>query len=278
VGNEHLLRSHAMDSPAATALAPNTSLAGATVVVTRPAQTAAAFKRGVVKLGAVVCGLPGMGLRAVADRAAANRDLRESRTVDIAIFISPSAVRYAFDLQSDLRFGRATRVFAIGAGTARALVRRGVLGVIHPPQQDSDGLLALPELARVSGLRVVVIGAPGGRDVLTKTLSRRGALLKSISVYQRSLPRLTRRHFAELDAAAAPLLTLLSSAEALDNLHKLLPAELFARLANGEGIVSSLRLAQAARSAGFVRIHIAASAGMDDMLAAAVNALAHHRL
>jgi uroporphyrinogen-III synthase len=255
-----------------------TPLAGATVVVTRPARMAASFKAAVRKLGGVALGLPGMGLRAVDDGAGASKSLRASSAADIAIFISPNAVRFAFELNPDLHFDRTTRVFAIGAGTARTLARYGITHAIHAQRQDSDGLLALPELARVSALRIVVIGAAGGRDVLTQTLSRRGAVLQSIHVYQRCAPRLTRRHFAELEAAAAPLLTLLTSAEALGNLRAQLPPALFVRLAEGEGIVSSLRLAQAARGAGFARTHIAASAGMSDMLAAARNALAHHRL
>ena len=261
------------------AAAPTELFAGATLIVTRPAALSVALKRRIVAQGGAALSLPGIGLRATPGPAATRAALRKARNADMAIFISPIAVRYAFALLPTLGFARATRVCAMGAGTARALARRGVRGVIWPTtRQDSEGLLALPEFARLRGRRVVLIGAPGGRDVLPGTLRARAALLQSIHVYQRSAPRLTRRHFDALALAAPPLLTLLSSAEALHNLRAQLPVPLFARLAAGDAIVSSLRLAQAARRVGFARTHIAASAGVIDMLGAANLALAQHRL
>ena len=254
-------------------------LAGATVVVTRPSASASTLKRRVVALGGAALALPGVGVRGTDDAASARAALRQARTADIAIFISPNAVRYAFALLPALRFARTTQVCAVGRATALALARRGVSGAIWPAQrQDGEGLLALPLFARVSRRRIVLIGAPGGRDVLSKTLRARRAALQSIHVYRRTAPRWNRRHFEALDRAASPLLTLLSSAEVLAHLQRDLPLPLFAKLAVGECIVSSLRLAQAAREAGFVRVHIAASAGSADMLATAEAALAQHRL
>ncbi|HEY8009728.1 MAG TPA: uroporphyrinogen-III synthase [Rudaea sp.] len=259
--------------------APAELFAGATLIVTRPAALSAALKRRIVAQGGAALSLPGIGLRATPEPVTARAALRKARLADMVIFISPIAVRCAFTLLPTLRFARTTRIFAMGAGTARALARRGLRGVIWPAaRQDSEGLLALPELARLRGRRVALIGAPGGRDVLPGTLRARGATLQSIHVYQRSVPRLTRRHFDALALAVQPLLTLLSSAEALDNLRAQLSAPLFAKLAAGDAIVSSLRLAQAARRAGFARTHIAASAGVVDMLGAASRALAQHRL
>lgn len=253
-------------------------LAGATLVITRPAATAATLKRQAQTLGGITLGLPGMSLRSMDDATVARVALKNAQRADIVIFISPVAVRYAFRLLPNLSFSRATRVCAIGAGTARALKRHGLHDVQWPDQQDSEGLLALPLLAQIHGFSIALIGAPGGRDVLPDTLYKRGADLHRADVYQRVAPRLSQLHFAALAQAQPPLLTLLSSAEVLSNLQVVLPPPLFGKLAAGEGVVSSLRLAHAARAAGFARVHVAASAGVADMLAAAVNALAHHRL
>lgn len=254
-------------------------LEGATVVVTRPSGSSAALKRRATVLGAVALSLPGVGVRVVEDTAAARTELRSARDADIAIFISPNAVRHAFALLPALRFARATRVCAVGRATAQALERRGVRGVIWPSaRQDSEGLLALPEFAHISRCRVVLIGAPGGRDVLATTLRERRAVPQSIHVYRRAPPRWNRRHFEALDKATTPMLTLLSSAEVLAHLKRGLPPHLFAKLTASECVVSSLRLAHAAREAGFERVHIAASAGSNDLLAAAEMALAQHRL
>jgi uroporphyrinogen-III synthase len=264
-------QSHALTAP--------TSLSGATVIVTRPSASAASLKRRIAALGGAVVSLPGVGVGAVNDVAAARAALRAAVRADAAIFVSPSAVRYAYALSPGLRFARATQVCSVGRATALALARRGVRNIVHPhDRQDSEGLLALPQLTSIRGRQIALIGAPGGRDLLSSTLRARGATLRSVHVYKRVAPRWNRRHFAALDGAAAPLLILLSSAEALANIACGLSPPLFAKLAAGECVVSSLRLARAAREAGFARVHVAASAVADDMLTAAANALAQHRL
>lgn len=254
-------------------------LAGASVVVTRPSASAAALRRRVRALGGNAIGLPGIGLHAAADAASARRALRAARSADVVIFLSPAAVRFAWTLAPRLRFSRATWVCAPGAGSARALRRRGIADPQFPTQrQDSEGLLNLPLLARIRRRRIVLVGAPGGRDLLPRELRARGARVMLAEVYRRAPARLDRRHFAALERASAPLISLVSSAEALTNLHACLPPALFARLATGECIVSSARLAEVARTLGIVRVHPAASADPAALLAAACSALARHRL
>jgi len=254
-------------------------LAGASVVVTRPSTSAAALKRRIVSLGAIAIGLPGVGVRGAEDAAAARRALRAACDADFAVFVSPNAVRYAFTFWPNLRFARATQVCATGAGTQSALARRGVRAVLRPQaRQDSEGLLALAPFARVRGCRVALIGAPGGRELLREELRRRGAKVDGIDVYRRTAPRLDRRHFDALERAASPLLTLLSSAEAIAHLRARLPAPLLARLVAGTAIASSERLAAVARVAGWSDIHVAHSANAADLCETAVAALAQHRL
>jgi uroporphyrinogen-III synthase len=254
-------------------------LAGANVIVTRPSATSGALRQRIRALDGNALGLPGTVLRASADTTAAKAALAAARAADIVIFVSPAAVKFAFALRPTLHFIRTTRVCAIGAATARALARRGLRNAVFPRErQDSEGLLALPELARLRGKRVALIGAPGGRDLLVRTLRVRRARVMHVHVYRRTAPRYTARQIAALEQAPAPLLTLLSSAEALANLRAQLPLRLFARLADGELIVSSERLAELARRSLFANVRVAASAAPRDMLDAARKALARHRL
>lgn len=237
------------------------------------------MKRRIAALGGAAIGLPGLGVRGVEDVEVARRALRAARTADFVVFVSPNAVRYAFALLPGLRFTRGVQVCAIGAGTQRALTRRGAREVLRPEQrQDSEGLLALKQLAHVRGRRIALIAAPGGRELLREQLRQRGAKVECVDVYHRTAPRWNRRHFDALERGAAPLITLLSSAEATEHLRTRLPVPLFARLVAGMAIVSSARLAAAARAAGWRDIRTASSANAADLCTAAVNALAHHRL
>lgn len=248
-------------SPPAAAPGP---LTGASVVVTRPAADAGAFVRRARALGALALRLPAVALRARAGVVA------PSPPCDLWIFTSPAAVRHAFGA-AGLRIGGA-RAFAVGPGTQRALARRGVAAQAPTHRADSEGLLALPPLADVRGRRVALVGAPGGRGLIAAQLRRRGAEVLPLHVYERVPPRWTRRQLEAVAVAAEPLLILLSSGEALDNLARHLPPKLFARLRRGRLVVSSARLAGLAGEAGFDDVALAASATADDLFEAAVAA------
>jgi uroporphyrinogen-III synthase len=135
--------------------------------------------------------------------------------------------------------------------------------------QDSEGVLGLPELADVHGRRVALIGAPGGRGLLRERLAQRGAILDEIHVYHRVAPRIYRRHIDPLLKLTRRSAVLLSSAEALDHLHRALIAPAWRRLVQAVAVVSSERLREIATQVGFERVVVASSALPADLLAAA---------
>lgn len=245
------------------------NLRGRTVVITRPAGTASALARRVRALGGIPLLLPGLSLRGVADAADARDGLRTALMAELIVFTSPAAVRHAAALGP---LQTTATVLAVGQGTARALRRHGVGAPLAPQRQDSEGLLEHPVLHDLRGRRVALIGAPGGRGVLRGQLAARGARLHELHVYRRVPPRLDRRHVEALRQLPASARVLLSSAEALHNLQRALPAAAWKRLCTATAVASSERLAEAAHAAGFARIVTAASALSADLLAAAVSA------
>jgi uroporphyrinogen-III synthase len=241
-------------------------LAHCSVVITRPAGTGTALARQVRALGGVALLLPGLSVRAAPDRRQASADWRDAQRDDVLIFTSPAAVRHAFALaQPD-----AVRalVIATGQGTARALRRHG-LDAQAPSRQDSEGVLALPSLQELQGRRVALVTAPGGRGLLPSRLAQRGAAVREVHVYQRTASRLDRRHADAVRQLPADACVLLSSAEAVRYLRGQLPAAAWERLCRAIAIVSSERIGEAARAAGFHTIYTAASATSADLLAAA---------
>ena len=240
--------------------------AGIRVAITRPAGTGAAWARRVCELGGTPLLLPGASLRPAADAIAARKALRAALTGEVAIFTSPAAVRFARAL--GLPRTR-TRVLAPGAGTRRALQRAGFPRAEAPVREDSEGILALPVLQCIRGLRVGLVGAAGGRGLLDRELAARGAAVVRANVYQRQPARLDRRHAETLRLdTRKPLYVLLSSAEALANILAALPADARCAFSAGSAVVSSARLVTAAHKAGFARVLRAASANVDAMLAA----------
>lgn len=266
----------AMSATKAHATHRSLSLAGATLLVTRPAGTARALAAQIRVRGGTPLRLPGLSVRTLHDATVASR-LRAA-AFDDWIFTSPAAARACFALVPALRLPRRARAFAVGAGTRRALARHGVDAYMPESGADSEGLLALPTLADVRNRRIALIGAPGGRNLIAPALRERGARVEAIDVYERRAPRLTRRHFDALAAAPQPWVTLLSSAEALANLIERLPSDLAARWRTQPLVVASERLAALARAQGFDDIGVARSALGADLLDAAARRLARHQL
>lgn len=236
------------------------------MLVTRAGADARPLLRAIRARGGQALRLPGLALAPVADVAATRAALDAARSAEAWIVVSPAAVRFLFAALPDGALP--PRVFAVGAGTRRALARRGIAAIVPTVRQDSEGLLGEPALADPRGWRIVLIGAPDGRGLLAPALRERGATVEELHVYRRHAPRLDRRHFEALAAAAPPLYLLVSSAVALTHLHSTLGAARWARLAAQTVVVPSARLATAARALGCTRVVLARSALAADLLAA----------
>ena len=240
-------------------------LTGTCIAITRPAGTGATWAHRIRALGGTPLLLPASSLHAAADARAARAALREALACDAVIFTSPAAVTFARRLGA-LR-SRAI-VLAPGTGTQAALRRAGFRNALAPTREDSEGLLALPILRSVRGVRIGMVGAAGGRGLLDRELVARGAAVIHAHVYGRAPARLDRRHTDALRRnARKPLYVQLSSTDALANITAKLPDDALRALLRGTAVASSARLAAAARKAGFVRVLRACSAHAGAMLA-----------
>ncbi len=198
------------------------TLAGRTVLVTRPLPQAAALAQAIEGAGGAAFVFPALAIEAIAADALAD-SLTRLHDADIAIFISPNAAQFGMAaIHAGGGLPAATDVFAVGPGTARALQAQGVSGVITPDGQDSEALLALPRLQAVTGKRVVIVRGVGGRPLLADTLAARGAEVHFMECYRRvrpqadAAPLLARWRAGGIDAVTV------TSAETLDNLAALL--------------------------------------------------------
>ncbi|WP_133478471.1 uroporphyrinogen-III synthase [Cognatilysobacter segetis] len=188
-------------------------------------------------------------LRIVHRDDADTRDaLRDALDADIVVFTSPNAVAAA---NASMPLAPRGTTVAIGDGTARALKRAGVDGVLRPARMDSEGALALPVFDSIDGKRIGLVTAPGGRDRLAPALQSRGARVLRADVYAREPCGLPRAGLRALRGGAGRLAIALSSGEALDlAVSQLEPADL-ARLRGARVLAASERLADHARRLGF---------------------------
>jgi uroporphyrinogen-III synthase len=232
------------------------SLAGRGVVLTRPRELAEPFAGLLERRGARAIVFPAIEIQPLAPP----RTLSSLTDYDLAIFVSPSAVRAALAAQPPWPPQLAA---AVGAGTRRELERAGVPAVIAPAAgADTEALLALPHVQDLRGKRVLIVRGEGGRELLAESLAARGARVEHAVCYRRAKPA----------ADAAPLVAawrrgevhalVVWSAQALDNFGAMGGAELIAAL---PVFASHERIASHARARG-AREVVVAAAGDDQML------------
>jgi uroporphyrinogen-III synthase len=234
-------------------------LAGKRIVVTRPRELAQGLAALIAQAGGEPLLFPTIEIRDVEDPAAARALLARLHEFDLAVFVSPSAVRKAFELAAGREWPARLHVAAVGAGTRRELESRGLREVIAPAgRADSEALLALPEIAGVR--RVAIFRGAGGREWLGEALAARGARVEYAECYRREQPPAAPPPAGRVDAFCV------SSGEALRNLVSLLGRE---RVAQAPVFVPHARVAAAARELG-LRAPVLAGPSDAEMLAALV--------
>lgn len=242
------------------------------VVVTRPGEPGERLVALLRESGCEVIHLPGMELAPVLDTGRAAADLSQRLDANLWVLTSANAVGFARELLGADWPARSGPGFAApGEATTAALVASGVARervVVPGAGHTSEALLREPELQQMTGRRVVILNAAGGRDLLQRELAARGAAVESVHVYRRVPPRLDTRTLQAL-AHGEGLTTVWTSATAMAELRASLPAACWRNLLAGRQIVPSARLEAEIRGHGAAAV-VVASAPDNDALRQAV--------
>jgi uroporphyrinogen-III synthase len=184
------------------------------------------------------------------------------------IFISANAVRFGMaHLQAYWpQWPVGVHWYAIGSATAALLATYDIEAITPGSAMTSEELLVVPQLANVSGDRVLIVKGEGGRDKLARELAQRGASVDTLACYRRQWPDISSQDFRHrLDRAGVGTI-LVTSGEGLACLVQLLSPAETSKLGNTTIIVPSARVAQQARDAGFARVVTAENASDSAMM------------
>lgn len=203
------------------------SLSGKRIVVTRPREQAASLASMIEAQGGTAIVFPTMEIEDLADLQPVLALIDRLQAFDLAIFISPNAVRKAMNLVrarlGDVSWPGHLRVAAVGRGSRRELERLGFRDVIAPEAHaDSEALLELAELTEVAGKRVVIFRGEGGRELLGDTLVARGASVEYAECYRRAKPAADAGPLLAAWARGAVHGVTVSSSEGLANFYEML--------------------------------------------------------
>lgn len=235
----------------------NNPLAGLNIVVTRPREQAASLVQRITTLGGKAILFPLLEIEPVSDTRPLHELVARLSDFDLAIFISPNAVRYG--MASIQKLPATLRVATVGQSSAQTLRDAGVKEVIAPQgRSDSEALLALPQLQDVRGWKIVIFRGDAGRELLGDTLKMRGADVEYITCYHRSKPQ---QDIGTLLNHQPDAITL-SSSEALGYLWDMLDEPGRQQISSVPLFVPHARIAEKARQQGWQEVF--QTAGSDD--------------
>jgi uroporphyrinogen-III synthase len=170
----------------------NKALEGRGIVVTRPRDLAAGLAARIEAAGGRALVYPAIEIQDLPDPRAALEAIDRLDSFDLAVFVSPTAVRKAFALIGTVRrrpWPAQLVAAGVGAATRAELEAAGVKSVLAPQERaDSEALLDLPELSDVAGKRIVIFRGEGGREALGEGFLARGARVEYAACYRRTKP------------------------------------------------------------------------------------------
>lgn len=225
------------------------------LLLTRPAQESAALAATLAAQGIHSSSLPLLAIEALAETPEQRATMLELDRYCAVVVVSKPAARLGLDLLD--RYWPQPLAeqpwFAVGAATAEILDHYGL--TVHYPEQgdDSEALLALPQLQQVLAAactpRVLILRGEGGRELLAERLRGQGVEVDYLSLYRRLLPHYPPAALAERVQAERLNGLVVSSGQGFSHLLEL-AGEHWPSLARLPLFVPSPRVAEQARAAG----------------------------
>ncbi|EMR12189.1 uroporphyrinogen-III synthase [Methylophaga lonarensis MPL] len=234
-------------------MATDNLFAGRKVLVTRPESQAQTLAAMVADRGGEAIIFPAL---AIAFIPATQWPQIDWPQIDWLIFVSPNAVA-AFVAGYQQPLPANVKCVAVGGGTVKAMQQHGLAVDLQPPEsKGSESLLTVEQFQTLQGQQIVIVRAPGGRELLAETLRLRGASVSYLNAYQRVRPHPSET--ACQQAAQVDYLTATSVAS-LDNLCALLKPYL-SHIRELPLVVLSDRIQQHALSSGFKKVTVTTDA------------------
>ena len=169
-------------------MSPEQALKNLKIIVTRPAESAAALADPLRDLGADVIEVPVIQFAPPVDLGSLDGAIRSllDQRYDWVIFTSVTGVRFFFDRARELGITNSqtskASLAAIGPATANALKEEGQKVHFVPERYVAEEIVG--GLGEVSEKRVLLPRADIARKALPKILQERGAIVDEVATYQ----------------------------------------------------------------------------------------------
>ena len=175
----------------------NKSLTHCRILVTRPETSAKELCDLIEAAGGTAIHFPVLRIIAIEPNLIAD-EFGQITNPDIVIFVSKNAVKHGLNILGIEK----SKLAAIGPTTVAAIQEQKLTVHIDPGNKfDSENLLNHAAMQNVENRNILIVRGQSGREILGKTLQKRGAKVSYISVYKREHNKLPRKQIAALDTA-----------------------------------------------------------------------------
>ncbi len=243
-----------------------------TILVTRPSPAGEQLVSQLLASGRPACHTPLIDFSSGRDLPNLPNLLQSLQSGDYVFLLSRLAVHYANTGLKDNKqpWPDGLTWYAIGRSTALALHAVSGLKALFPqPKETSEALLMLPAMHKVNGKNALLLRGNGGRELLGKKLTARGAHVICCECYRRNAIDYDGYLQSRLWQAAGVDTLVVTSGEMLQQLYTLVPDDWRSDwLLRCQLIVVSDRLATLARLLGWSTIRVAANADNGALLRA----------
>ena len=205
-------------------------LAGKTVLITRSAEQSSKFRNLLEQQGANILEMPALEITPPSSWADLDREIANLVSFDWLILTSANGVNYFCDrLTTQGKDGRTLagiKIAVVGKKTAATLQQKNLQPDFIPPNFVADSLVAnFPE--ELTGKKILFPRVEtGGREILVKELTAKGAEVVEVAAYQSGCPQnIEPQAWQVLQAKQIDIITFASS-KTVRNFARLVEQEL----------------------------------------------------
>ncbi|AWK44158.1 uroporphyrinogen-III synthase [Photorhabdus laumondii subsp. laumondii] len=242
------------------------------ILVTRPAPAGEELVRRLQAAGKTAFSAPLINIHPGSELPQLAEKLNPLNTRDMVFLLSKNAVYYANNQLNKINLSWPDKLiyYAIGRSTALAFHQLTGMNVIWSSEgETSEILLKLPSLHQVENKQALLLRGNGGRELIARTLTERGATVDYCECYFRQPVDYPAAEFSAHWQKYGVQTLVVTSGEILQLLYNLIPESDRNRwLLHCRLIVVSERLAHAARNLGWQDVKVAKSADNDALIQA----------
>jgi uroporphyrinogen-III synthase len=230
-----------------------TSMAGLTVVNTRPAHQAGPLSEAITLAGGNVIEFPVIEIQPIVGNPDYSRWNSALEQGELAIFISANAVDAGLNaIGGAENWPSHVAIAAVGRATAEYIQSCGLtVDLVAPEPFNSEALLTVPELHEIQNKKIVIFRGEGGRELLAQTLRDRGAEVVYAECYRRVKPDSDPSLLYRCWDQRHRLIFVVTSNEGLQNLVEMVDNEHQPLLLSSTVLVVSERASHLAKELGF---------------------------